>query len=109
MRTLLFLFISCITCTALQAQQINGVTQDDQGKPLAGSSITLKKTKDSSIVKLAVSDASGKYEFKDISTGLYFINISHVGYTSRNTPVFEVSGEGITNAPVSGLTGLASE
>src|SRR5882757_4420444 len=99
MRTLLFLFISCITCTALQAQQINGVTQDDQGKPLAGSSIALKKTKDSSVVKLGVSDAAGKYEFKDIPAGNYFINISHVGYTPRNTAAFEVSGEGITNAP----------
>jgi hypothetical protein len=93
----------------VQAQQVNGITQDDQGRPLAGSSIALKKTKDSSVVKLGVSNTSGKYEFREIPAGSYFINISHVGYTSQNTAVFTVSGEGITNAPVINLAKAAAD
>jgi len=109
MRTLSLLLLACLTSIALHAQQINGISQDDQGRPLAGSSVALKKTKDSSVVKLGVSNTSGKYEFKDIPAGNYFINISHVGYTPKNTGAFPVSGEGITNAPAVGLTKAAAD
>ncbi|MBN9379365.1 MAG: TonB-dependent receptor [Chitinophagaceae bacterium] len=109
MRTLTLLLISCLTCALVRAQQINGTSQDDQGRPLAGSSIALKKSKDSSVVKLGVSNASGKYEFKDIPAGNYFINISHVGYTPQNTATFAVSGEGTTNAPVISLIKAAAD
>ena len=109
MRTLLFLLFICLSGIFVQAQQINGITQDDQGKPLAGSSVVLKRTKDSSVIKLGVSDAAGKYTFKDIAAGNYFVNISHVGYSPRNTPAFEVSGEGITGAPAVNLVKAASD
>jgi iron complex outermembrane receptor protein len=107
MRTLLLLLTFCLTNILSYAQQINGIALDDQGKPLAGSSIALKKTRDSSIVKISLSDASGKYAFKEIPAGNYFINISHVGYTARNTPPFEV-GEGIVNAPSAALPKAAA-
>jgi hypothetical protein len=109
MRTLSLLLLACLTSIVLRAQQVNGISQDDQGRPLAGSSIALKKTKDSSVVKLGVSNASGKYEFKDIPAGNYFVNISHVGYTPKNTAAFEVSGEGIVNAPAVNLTKAAAD
>jgi hypothetical protein len=106
--TLLLLAAICLS-TTLFAQQITGTAQDDQGKPLPGSSIVLKKAKDSSVVKLGISDAAGKYEFKDVPTGNYFINISHVGYASRNTPAFDVVGDGTVNAPSMGLPRAASD
>ena len=109
MRTLSLLVLACLTCALVHAQQVNGVSQDDQGHPLNGSSIVLKKTKDSSVVKLGVSNASGKYEFRDIPAGNYFVNISHVGFAPYNTPAFEVSGEGITNAPAANLIKAAAQ
>lgn len=106
--TLLLLTFFCLPGILL-AQQINGMTQDDQGKPLPASSIALKKTKDSSVVKLGISDAAGKYSFSDIPAGSYFINVSHIGYTSRNTPVFELPGESTITAPAIKLSKTASD
>src|SRR5882757_8134539 len=99
MRTAVFLFFASLFCISVEAQQVSGTAQDEQGKPLAGSSITLKKSKDSSVVKMGVSNSTGNYEFMDIPSGYYFISITHVGYTSRNSAVFETKGEGFTRIP----------
>src|SRR5277367_483929 len=80
----------------LKAQQVNGLVRDDQGKPLANASIALKKTKDSSVVKLSISTATGQYQFSSIDPGSYFISISHVGYTSRSSASFQISENGKT-------------
>ncbi len=109
MRTLFLLLSICLTGVFAHAQQIDGVTQDDQGKPLSGSSVVLKRTKDSSVIKIGVSNATGKYTFKEIPTGNYFVNISHVGYSSLNSASFEVSGEGITTVPSINLARAASD
>jgi len=109
MRTLLLLLSICLTGVFAHAQQIDGVTQDDQGKPLSGSSVVLKRTKDSSVIKISVSNAAGKYTFKEIPAGNYFVNISHVGYGTRNSTSFDVSGEGITNVPPINLVKAASD
>ncbi|HTI11128.1 MAG TPA: outer membrane beta-barrel family protein [Puia sp.] len=109
MRTAVFLFFASLFCISVKAQQVNGVTQDEQGKPLAGSSITLKKSKDSSVVKLGVSNATGNYEFTGIPSGYYFISITHVGYTSRNSAVFEIKGDGITRVPATPLVRVSSD
>jgi iron complex outermembrane recepter protein len=106
--TLVFFFITLFGIS-LQAQQIMGIAQDQQGKPLPGATVTLKKSRDSSIVKLAASNASGKYEFPGIPSGTYFVNISHVGYATQNSAVFESAGEGSTQAPATALTKLNAE
>lgn len=109
MRTAVFLFFASLFCMSLSAQQVSGITQDEQGKPLAGSSITLKKSKDSSVVKLGISNSAGSYEFTDIPAGYYFISISHVGYVTRNSPFFETKAEGLTKAPILLLTKASAE
>jgi iron complex outermembrane recepter protein len=101
--TLLLSFITLFGIST-QAQQLTGIAQDQQGKALPGATVTLKKSKDSSIVKLAASNNTGKYEFPNISSGSYFVNISHVGYISKNSTVFETTGEGQTNIPATPLT-----
>jgi len=83
----------------LKAQQVNGLAKDDQGKPLANASIALKKTKDSSVVKLSISTATGQYQFFPIDPGSYFITISHVGYTSRSSASFQISENGKIDVP----------
>ncbi|MBL7700154.1 MAG: TonB-dependent receptor [Chitinophagaceae bacterium] len=73
------------------SQSISGTIKDDQGKSLAGASVTLKKTTDSSVVKIAVSGNSGVYEFLAIAPGRYFINASFVGYGIQNSTAFDHS------------------
>ena len=94
------LFLLCVFTTAItHAQQITGSIKDDQGKILQGATVALKKSKDSSIVKLSVTNAAGSYAFANIANGKYFINTSHVGYAIKNSPAFEVNGEGQVNVP----------
>ena len=71
------------------SQKISGTIKDEQGKGLAGASVSLKKSIDSSIVKIAVTGNAGDYKFPDIPTGSYFINTSFVGFTASNSPSFE--------------------
>ena len=80
------------------SQNIAGIAKDEQGKVLSGASIALKKATDSSVVKLAVTNSSGKYEFSDIQSGKYFINVSHVGLVPQNSAAFELNGAAV-NVP----------
>ncbi|MDP4244752.1 MAG: outer membrane beta-barrel family protein [Bacteroidota bacterium] len=105
---LLFLFL-CLPGIGLKAQQLTGTAQDEQGKPLAGATITLKKGRDSSIVKLSVSNTSGKYEFIGIPQGRYFVQVSHVGYVPLSSSLFEVGGDGMTSIPKTALTKRSTE
>ncbi|HEX2682587.1 MAG TPA: carboxypeptidase-like regulatory domain-containing protein, partial [Ferruginibacter sp.] len=83
---------------AVFSQSISGNVKDEQGKNLAGASVSLKKITDSSIVKIAVTGNSGDYTFPDIPSGKYFINTSFVGFTTTNSPSFEHAGS-TTTAP----------
>ena len=83
----------------LLGQTITGIIKDDQGKTLSGASVALKKLKDSSIAKLAVTNSSGRFEFPSIQPGNYFLNVSYVGHTSKNSASFEYSGAGDMTAP----------
>src|ERR1700737_1434164 len=92
MRTFLLL-ISFVSFTiASRAQQVSGFVKDEQGKPLDGVSVILKKAKDSAIVKISLSNAAGKYEYASLADGSYFINVVHIGYAPANSARFNVQG-----------------
>ena len=93
MTKLFALILSVLIANALTGQTITGLVKDEQGKTLSGASVALKRIKDSSVVKLAVSNQAGKYEFLTIAAGTYFINVSYVGHSPKNSVSFEVSGE----------------
>ena len=88
-----------LSYAALQAQHVTGLVQDDQGKPLAAASVALKNIKDSSVVKLSISNTTGQYEFVAVASGSYFVTVSHIGYATRNSSSFETSAGGDIQAP----------
>ncbi len=103
-----FILLAALFMTVFgRAQTISGNVKDDQGKNASGASVALKRAKDSSVLKLEITNAQGSYSFSGIQPGKYFINISHVGFAPYNSAVFELSGSGytvpeITLAKVSG-------
>jgi iron complex outermembrane recepter protein len=102
-RYLLLLVVVC--CAAfVNAQEITGIVKDDKGKVIPNASVSLKRGKDSSVVKLGVTSAEGKYHFAGIKEGKYFVSISHVGFTSANSGFFEVSGSGQVTVPEVAIT-----
>lgn len=73
------------------AQNIKGLVKDAEGKPLANASVSLLSAKDSSVTKLAVTNAAGEYRFDNIKAGRYLINSSYVGFAPAYSPAFEVA------------------
>lgn len=83
-----------LTGYTASAQKITGAVKDDQGKALFAVNVMLKKAKDSTLIKMAATNASGKYEFADIQPGKYFIGLSYVSHNPKTSTSFEVSGSG---------------
>lgn len=99
MKELILLLTVACSVFKLTAQEIKGKVTDDKGNALANASVALKKAKDSSVVKLNVSNNSGNYHFSNIQSGKYFITISHVGFIEKSSALFEVSGQGDVSIP----------
>ena len=94
--TVLSAFVSPVL---LRAQNIVGMVTDSLGKPLPAATVSLKKAGDSSLVKLSVTDMSGKYLIDGIGTGKYFISASEIGFMPATSGSFEFSGKGESKAP----------
>jgi iron complex outermembrane receptor protein len=90
------LVFSGLAALAQTTSKISGTITDEQGKVLTSTSVSLLKAKDSSLVKVAVSDKSGLYEFIDIQEGSYLVSASSVGYTKRFSSHFEVKGNNVS-------------
>lgn len=109
MRKFGFLMLCFLLGTAAFSQQISGTVKDQQGKSISGSTVSLLSAKDSSVVKLAVTNNDGHYSFNPIKAGKYLVAVTHVGYSRSYTPAFEFSGSGDAAAAELQLIKLAAE
>jgi hypothetical protein len=92
----LLLFIASSSLAQGQTgAKITGSVKDAEGKPINAVTVSLLKSKDSTLAKLAVSDKSGYYEFINIRPGNYFLSASSVGYEKRFSAAFEIAGNTI--------------
>ncbi len=83
------------------AQDLGGIVKDAEGKPVTNASVSLLNAKDSSVIKLGVTDKDGHYQFKSVKPASYLISVSFVGYKSKYTSVKETAGkENITVSPI---------
>lgn len=86
-----------LTAFATSAQNITGIVKDAEGSLLANASVSLLNAKDSSLVKIDITNKSGAYQFKNVKSGRYLTNVSFVGYAPSYSPVFEVAASGNVN------------
>lgn len=77
--------------TTTQAQGISG-TVKDEAKPVEKASVSLLNSKDSSVVKLNATNASGIYNFDNIEAGSYLVMATNVGYAPSYSAVFNYAG-----------------
>ena len=95
MKKVLIVFITLVFAIKGIAQTIetsvSGSTVDTKNVPVESATISLMKSKDSSIIKISVSDKAGKFTFTGISFGSYFITTSAVSFAKTNSPVFIIS------------------
>jgi iron complex outermembrane receptor protein len=95
MRLLLLLLLTA-TAVFSRAQQINGLAKDENGAPIGGVTISLMRTTDTSVIKLAVTRPDGAYSFSGIAEGNYKILASHVGYKPAFSSGFSFSTTAVT-------------
>lgn len=94
MRKLFILGCFMVLSLAMMAQAtpgISGSVKDDAGKALPGATISLLRSTDSALVKIAVSDQSGQYLFTGIKTGKYLLSVTSVGFTKKFSAPFDYS------------------
>ncbi|HEV3414255.1 MAG TPA: outer membrane beta-barrel family protein [Puia sp.] len=87
--TALFLF-TFFSYGLTQAQEISGTVVDTTGQPIPFATVSLKKTRDSTLAKITISDTGGVYEFAAIPAGQYYIVVAAVGYFTIRTTTFEL-------------------
>ncbi|HYC30260.1 MAG TPA: outer membrane beta-barrel protein, partial [Chitinophagaceae bacterium] len=90
-----FLYLTLLTAisyasSAQTTNRIKGMVNDGD-KAVEAATISLLKSKDSSLVKMLVTDKAGKFEFDNPRSGNYLVMVSAVGYKKTYSPAFEVN------------------
>ncbi|HVG42115.1 MAG TPA: outer membrane beta-barrel family protein, partial [Chitinophagaceae bacterium] len=65
---------------SLKAQTISGTIKNNKGVPVSGATISLLHAKDSSIIKLQISEEDGSFLFSLSHSGQYQITVTSVGF-----------------------------
>jgi iron complex outermembrane receptor protein len=90
------LFLFSIAASAQTTAKVTGSVKDEQGKGLQSATVSLLRTKDSSLAKLAVSDQEGQYEMINIKPGKYFVSIALVGYAKTASASFDLGATDVS-------------
>ena len=99
MKTTLAFILLLFTPYKNFAQQITGLVKDKAGNLIKQASVTLKKSIDSSIVKIAMSDSAGRYTLNNTAPGTFFLTTSHIGYVTVNSGTFYLASNKDINIP----------
>lgn len=86
------LLITFSLITQAQNGKVSGNVMGADRKPVAFATVTLLKSKDSSLVKGAVADIGGKYEFEQIEAGKYLIAAVNMGMKKSFSHIITVTG-----------------
>ena len=92
----IFATIICALSTHLKAQQtggkITGVISGN-GKVLESVTVSLLKYKDSSLIKMAVTDKAGNFELEKLPAGKYLVMVTAVGYAKTWSQPLEIGAD----------------
>ncbi len=95
MRAILLFLIAQVFVLVSFAQhrpgKINGAIKSADGKFLDAVTVSLFKSPDSTLVKIAVTDKQGQFEFENIAEGKYRVAVTHVGFATWLSVQIEIS------------------
>ncbi|MBK6826109.1 MAG: TonB-dependent receptor [Chitinophagaceae bacterium] len=89
-----FLLLAGMPAIAQQQGKLSGKITDPANAPLAAVTVSLLKSKDSSLVKASVTSKEGHYEFENISPGSYLLMASSAGMEKKYSELLQVSESG---------------
>ena len=94
--TLLAAFLLTVLFVAAQGSgKVNGTVNDESGNGLAAATVSLLRAKDSGLVKVAITDKSGRYDFIQIKEGQYLLTVTFVGFAKKYGAPFRLSANGV--------------
>ena len=70
---------------------VSGSAVDIKNAPVESATISLMKSQDSSIIKIAVSNKIGKFSFTGIPYGNYFVTVTAVNFNTVSSGIFPIS------------------
>ncbi|WP_212005820.1 outer membrane beta-barrel family protein [Chitinophaga sp. HK235] len=97
---------AALTSQAQNGTKVAGKIVRTGDQPVEFATVTLLKAGDSSLVKGAIADISGKYEFEQIKQGKYLIAAAAVGMSKAYSKPFEVNGSSV-NVPAITMEGAS--
>ncbi len=92
--TLLAIASLIMSLVSSYAQSNTGKVTGNVGngqKPLEAATVAVLNAKDSSLVKMAVTDKSGRFEVENLADGKYLVLVSAVSYEKTYSSIFELS------------------
>ncbi|MDP3103052.1 MAG: carboxypeptidase regulatory-like domain-containing protein [Candidatus Methanoperedens sp.] len=79
--------------------EILGFINDRKNEtPLAGSTVTLYHSNGTSTGSLSTSGADGRFQFSNIPSGVYYVNVTKDGFFSNRSLMFTVAANSTVNA-----------
>src|SRR6266496_6256544 len=84
---------SCFAMAQTNRGKISVTILNDQQSPVENATIELLKAKDSSLVKIAITDKNGVAEFENINFGNYILKASNAGKLAQLSSSFNLSSE----------------
>lgn len=103
------LFLALPFSLLLAQQNILGKVTNTRGESLPYAGIQLKKSQDSSLVKVEYSNEKGQFQFQNVAPGGYYLSVSMLSYGNYDSPRFEVSKDQDTALPEISLSETQTE
>ncbi len=94
--TVLAALIISVGAIAQSKGSVSGKVTDQQAKPMPSATVSLLKGKDSSVVKLTVTDKSGMFQFENISSGQYLVSVSAVGHAKHFSKKIDLNDNAVS-------------
>jgi iron complex outermembrane recepter protein len=86
--------VMCSQAQTNTAGKVTGSIKDGgQQKIIDAASVSLLKAKDSSLVKVAITDAAGNFILENVKDGTYLVLATSIGHSKTYSNVFSVSPE----------------
>ncbi len=82
---ILVLLAACVSVA--RSQTLTGRVLDEKQRPADFATILLLRSKDSTLLKSALTDSKGKYKFSSVPAGMYLVSASLLGYQKNYTAV----------------------
>ena len=105
---LITLFVG-IVAHAQTGAKVSGTIKDAEGKAVPAATVSLLRTKDSSLAKLAVTDQAGHYELVNIKSGSYLLSYTSVGFAKTFSKDIEIGAAPVEVSTVTLAKGEAKD